>query len=181
MNELSISYDQTKLIFRKSISHLINVPGDNVSRVITRPDFERIIISFQPVPVHRDVRVRMSLCFAWSFRKHNETVIYSDLLQSFGHATVRPEDYEVHYVTGGVLHYMLTGQVAFDGGRTKRIITQQMCGDIVVLRPVYRQMVSASAKQLMCHMLEPDVLKRARIDVIKQSKWMTAIEQHNTT
>ncbi|XP_022165459.1 CBL-interacting protein kinase 21-like [Myzus persicae] len=74
---------------------------------------------------------------------------------------------------GGVLHYMLTGQVPFDDGRTKRIVEQQVSGDIVLLRPMYKRTVSSPAKRLVRHMLEPDVLKRARIDGIKRSKWMT--------
>ncbi|KAL5237999.1 hypothetical protein ACI65C_005409 [Semiaphis heraclei] len=88
---------------------------------------------------------------------------------------LRPEDCEMYCycVTGGVLHYMLTGQVPFDNGRTKRIVAQQVSGDIVLLRPMYKRTVSSSAKRLVRHMLEPDVLKRARIDSIKRSKWMT--------
>ncbi|XP_029341508.1 CBL-interacting protein kinase 1 [Acyrthosiphon pisum] len=74
---------------------------------------------------------------------------------------------------GGVLHYMLTGQVPFDDGRTKQIVAQQVSGDIVLLRPMYKRTVSSSAKRLVRHMLEPDVLKRARIEGIKRSKWMT--------
>ncbi|CAI6359864.1 unnamed protein product [Macrosiphum euphorbiae] len=74
---------------------------------------------------------------------------------------------------GGVLHYMLTGQVPFDDGHTKRIVAQQVSGDIVLLRPMYKRTVSSSARRLVRHMLEPDVLKRAHIEGIKRSKWMT--------
>ncbi|XP_025203368.1 CBL-interacting protein kinase 1-like [Melanaphis sacchari] len=74
---------------------------------------------------------------------------------------------------GGVLHFMLTGQVPFDDGSVKQIVAQQVSGDIVLLRPTYKRTVSSPAKQLVRHMLEPDVLKRARIAVIKRSKWMT--------
>ncbi|VVC30680.1 Protein kinase domain,Protein kinase-like domain,Serine/threonine-protein kinase, active [Cinara cedri] len=73
---------------------------------------------------------------------------------------------------GGILHYMLTGQVPFDGGNPKRILKQQMIGDICVFRSVYWRMASDPAKLLVRWMLEPDVLKRARLCVIKQSKWM---------
>lgn len=68
---------------------------------------------------------------------------------------------------------MLTGRVPFDGGSRKRILKQQAAGDVGVFRPAYRQTVSGPAKRLVRRMLEPDVLKRARLSVIKRSKWMT--------
>lgn len=74
-------------------------------------------------------------------------------------------------VTGCVLHFMLVGQEPFD--YTEQMLQQQVSGDIVVLRPTYGHTVSASAKQLIRLILEPDVLKRARIEVIKRSEWMT--------
>lgn len=76
---------------------------------------------------------------------------------------------------------MLTGQVPFDGGRTKRIVAQQVSGDIVLLRPAYKRTVSVAATRLVRHMLEPDVLKRARIVAIKRSKWMTGADDQSTT
>ncbi|KAE9533500.1 hypothetical protein AGLY_009138, partial [Aphis glycines] len=79
-------------------------------------------------------------------------------------------------IFGGVLHYiiiMLIGQVPFDDGRAKQIVAQQVSGDIVLLRPMYKRTVSSSAKRLVPHMLEPDM--QARIAVVKHSKWMTTI------
>lgn len=68
---------------------------------------------------------------------------------------------------------MLTGQVPFDGVYKPHIVAQQVCGDIVLLRPAHSRTASAAAKRLVRRILEPDVLKRARIAVIKRSKWMT--------
>ncbi|KAF0758514.1 CBL-interacting protein kinase 1 [Aphis craccivora] len=47
-------------------------------------------------------------------------------------------------MTKGVLHYiiMLIGQVPFDDGRAKQIVAQQVSGDIVLLRPMYKRTVS---------------------------------------
>lgn len=75
---------------------------------------------------------------------------------------------------GGVLHYMLTGKIPFDGRSTKAMLAQQTSGDIVLSRPGYEKTVSDHAKRLIWLMLEPDVLKRARISVIKQSEWLTS-------
>lgn len=68
---------------------------------------------------------------------------------------------------------MLTGKVPFDGRSTKMILAQQTSGDIVLSRPGYEKTVSDPAKRLIWLMLEPDVLKRARIPVIKRSEWMS--------
>jgi len=76
-------------------------------------------------------------------------------------------------VAGGVLHHMLTGKTPFDGNSTRRIVAQQVSGDIVMLRAAYRDTVSAAAARLVQHMLEPDVLRRARLAVVKRSVWMT--------
>lgn len=69
---------------------------------------------------------------------------------------------------------MLTGRVPFDGGSPKRIIKQQVAGDVGFLRPAYELTVSNPAKRLILLMLETDVLKRARLSVIKRSQWMNA-------
>lgn len=74
-------------------------------------------------------------------------------------------------VTGCVLHYMLVGKEPFDC--SEQMLKQQVSGDIVLLRPTFGHTISASAKQLIRLILEPDVLKRARIGVIKRSQWMT--------
>ncbi|XP_060844286.1 LOW QUALITY PROTEIN: testis-specific serine/threonine-protein kinase 1-like [Rhopalosiphum padi] len=95
-----------------------------------------------------------------------------EVLMNYSHNGYNAKFFDI-WSMGGVLHYMLTGQVPFDDGRTKQIVAQQVSGDIVLLRPMYKRTVSSPAKRLVRHMLEPDVLKRARIAVIKRSKWMT--------
>ncbi|XP_050531508.1 testis-specific serine/threonine-protein kinase 1-like [Daktulosphaira vitifoliae] len=73
---------------------------------------------------------------------------------------------------GGVLHYMLTGLVPFDGKQRTEIVKQQLARDIVMFRPRHLLMSSTSVKILIQKILEPDVLKRARISVIKRSEWL---------
>lgn len=69
---------------------------------------------------------------------------------------------------------MLTGRTPFDGGCVGHVVAQQLSGDIVLLRAAYRDTVSAAAARLVQQMLEPDVLRRARVSVVKRSEWMTA-------
>ncbi|XP_050439091.1 testis-specific serine/threonine-protein kinase 1-like [Adelges cooleyi] len=73
---------------------------------------------------------------------------------------------------GGVLHFMLTGEVPFVGKRSSEILAQQLTGNIFLFRAKHVLTVTASVKRLIRLMLEPDVLKRARIPVVRRSEWM---------